>query len=870
MSDFIKSFVAKTKPQFTKTRKYISDNDWSKFTNISEEDEEGHKTKKSPKKEEFDVQDKAVSIIVDRLKYFVKKAEGDHKVPLFKTFVKDTLKIIDLHTSRIDNYVNNSSIADIKTTDLKKEEMDFHNVLYKALNKVEDLILGLVIKDENNDGEGIVFHDNKKAQLAMHETLSELYPEIQTRLDNMGIDFKSLPKNEMLIHIDNVPEWNINKHYWEQEKDTLQFYVDEFKKIHNGIIIEEVHIQPWLYYHMNIFVTSYPDERANSLTGEMEMYNKVGNAPLRDNEWWVIQDNYAKAKKEGLMLFLAATRRAAKTTLLASHIDWCSTIGKKSILCAGGATKDLDQIEANFKITTLKKNPAFKIYNINDDWSKKIELGIKKKDGKNLILSTLHIINLNKGGEKSSEILAGYTPDAVIIDEIMKLSFIDQLAALKPALGATMSKRCVVILSGTAGNSELAKDAFKVLSDPVANDILPMQWDVLNKRVAIEDRTWKERKFGTFIPGQMSQKEGLIKLDQTLTQFLNKKSSEGLDKIKIKVTDWKNAKQVLLDARKKVGGDIKLSTKEKLYHPIDPEEMLLSSKTNPFPHEEAKRHLNRIREEGLIGRKMDLDRENGRVVVNHSDKEIPVFPFIGGFHDAPTLIFGDFPKEKPPRGLFVASLDDYKQEQADSDSLGCFIIFKRQSGNDEWGDRIAAIYTSRPNPHSKFHRWGHMLLEAYNAECLMENEDMEFKVFLDGIRETEQYLVPSFNMAGDLTLKSNNRRTYGISPNGNKSTIINKVVNYCKEIHTLLNEAGETYTILGVELINDEMLLEEIINYRDGENHDRITTFGISLIQAHYLDSNYVEAKLKETKKIERRVNSNNTKLFTQTRRKLF
>ena len=63
------------------------------------------------------------------------------------------------------------------------------------------------------------------------------------------------------------------------------------------------------------------------------------------------------------------------------------------------------------------------------------------------------------------------------------------------------------------------------------------------------------------------------------------------------------------------------------------------------------------------------------------------------------------------------------------------------------GDRIVAIYTSRPNPHSKFHRVGYMLLEAFNAECLMENEDMEFKIYLDSIHQTEQWLIPSFNIS---------------------------------------------------------------------------------------------------------------------------
>ena len=60
------------------------------------------------------------------------------------------------------------------------------------------------------------------------------------------------------------------------------------------------------------------------------------------------------------------------------------------------------------------------------------------------------------------------------------------------------------------------------------------------------------------------------------------------------------------------------------------------------------------------------------------------------------------------------------------------------------------------------------------------------------------------------------------------------------------DENGETIT--GIERINDEMLLEEIINYKDGANHDRITTFGIALIMAHKLNSEWVEAKLSDNR----------------------
>jgi hypothetical protein len=103
-------------------------------------------------------------------------------------------------------------------------------------------------------------------------------------------------------------------------------------------------------------------------------------------------------------------------------------------------------------------------------------------------------------------------------------------------------------------------------------------------------------------------------------------------------------------------------------------------------------------------------------------------------------------------------------------------------------------------------------------------------------------------MSADLSVKSNGRRQFGISPQGNKSAIINKAINYCNEIIIIESEDGTTGQKLGVENIDDEMLLEEIINYKEGENHDRITTFGIALIQAHKMDAEYVPARLTEKK----------------------
>ena len=65
------------------------------------------------------------------------------------------------------------------------------------------------------------------------------------------------------------------------------------------------------------------------------------------------------------------------------------------------------------------------------------------------------------------------------------------------------------------------------------------------------------------------------------------------------------------------------------------------------------------------------------------------------------------------------------------------------------------------------------------------------------------------------------------------------------------------------------MLLEEIINYKDGDNFDRITTFGIGLIQSHFLDSNFIQARLAEPKREEVKKEPFKRKLFTETRRRV-
>ncbi|AGO49480.1 hypothetical protein Phi4:1_gp067 [Cellulophaga phage phi4:1] len=865
MSDYVSNFSKQNEPQLEKFKDYIEDkaNNWTEKEDVFD------------KEDEYKVQQSICTTIFTRLKHFASKAEAD-------LHLKDARKILDLmsgiirtHTDRVDSYLNAFDITELKNSKNKTNEISLQNKLFKEVEKLKDDLLNLNIDEDNKDLSGITFFDNVKAPLSMHWILVDMYPDIKSKIEAMAIDFDSPPDNEFLIHKKNIPEWNTEKHYFEQDRDTLQFYVDEFKKIRNGIEISGVYIHPWLYFHLNVFKTDIPMPVLNKFTKQIESKDIFMHPPLRDNEWYIIQDAYREAETEQLILFIAATRRLFKSTGLASHFQWKTTIGAKELLIAGASAKDLGQVAKNYKKSVQGAEGAFALNNLTNDWSTKVELGLKKKSGKKIPQCVLHVINLNAGGEKSSEVLAGYTPDGFAIDEVMKAAFIEQLDAAKPSFDSPYGKRCIPILSGTGGNEELSADALTVLADPRNNGILDMNWEKLERNIPKEDITWKRQKFGTFAPAQMSAKDGMIKREIGLWEYLGVDKTKELDQVRINVTDWKRCNEIILADREKLKKNRKSLVKEIVYYPIDPEEIFQSGNSNPFPVEVGKRHRNKIIEEGRTGKKVDFFEVNGQITYDFSSKPMPTFPHNGGNIECPILMFEDVPEVRPPYGLYVAGLDDYKQEKSDGDSLGAIYIFKRQLINDQYSYKIAASLVTRPAPHTKFYRQIKMLLDGYNAICLMENEDIGFIEDLAGQNVVmEQYLQKTFNMSGDVSIQGNGNRQFGLSPTANKKTVIGAVVKYCNKKHKVYNEDGSFSEFLGIELIDDLGLLEELIKYNDKGNFDRVIAFGHALIQDHYFTANYItfneEVKPKDPKEVTKKDKARNHKTFARGRGRYF
>jgi intein/homing endonuclease len=405
------------------------------------------------------------------------------------------------------------------------------------------------------------------------------------------------------------------------------------------------------------------------------------------------------------------------------------------------------------------------------------------------------------------------------------------------------------ISGNTGGEADLSVDAMHVLNNPEAYDLLPMNWDLLESKIDPEYITWKRRKFATFFPGQMAYEAGFIKENKPFGEFLGKKN-EDLNKIDIDVTNWKKNKSLLdntiAEAKAVKGSKGKLlAQQKKVQYPQDPEDCFITLEGNPFPSEEAKLHKQHLLETGDLGRKVLLSKgKDGTITADDaSHLFLAEFPHPGGFIDAPVVLYEPLPTSPPPFGLYVAGFDDYKHDVSDGDSVGSMTIYKRQ-WFDPWSLRIVASYHSRPNPRSKFDRQCYYLLKAYNAMCFPENEDNNFKAYLDNKHETEIYFAKGMDFASELSLNNNGNRVYGwAATTKNIQFGYGLIARYLNEEQKVVDENGDTFEVLGVKRIPDIGMLEEIQNYTKEGNFDRLRSFMGALMYSHFLDKIFVYPK---------------------------
>ena len=100
--------------------------------------------------------------------------------------------------------------------------------------------------------------------------------------------------------------------------------------------------------------------------------------------------------------------------------------------------------------------------------------------------------------------------------------------------------------------------------------------------------------------------------------------------------------------------------------------------------------------------------------------------------------------------------------------------------------------------------------------------------------------------------------------------LFSQFVNYCKREFEVYTEDGEPINVLGVELIDDIGLLDEIIAYSEDNNVDRITSAMSCLGYEQYLHANYLlpnlNRQIQKTREDNRKIVKNRTGgMFTKS-----
>ena len=630
------------------------------------------------------------------------------------------------------------------------------------------------------------------------------------------MELQSIDYKDWFINQKRIPD--------KESKECKPFFDFHRELCLNGAMMGGTYINPFLYWHLNIWHTE-----VDIIDDYGRIAQKYANPLLRDNEWLVTNEiDRAQQEKRGLVIL--GIRRFAKSVLEASYIAWGATFDENSQnIIAGLNAPDIKLITDKIDKGLNFIPEYWRWQRIEDNWKNQVTLGIKTKSGERIPFSSILIRNLDEGNNE--EAIAGTKPRKLIIDEIGKGNFLRGLQAAIPGFTTPYGWGCSPILTGTGGDMKKFMDAKSLMFD-VDN------FNFLTYNNAKDDK----RIHGLFISHKYRME---AKEDSTLGAYLNEPSKSDLHNVKMLVSDEDKATEITnrdLERLKKAGDRIAY-LKEKMYYPQEVDDIFLNEDTNIFDIESAKRQKTRLLQQERTGTPVILFNDGEKIAHEFTDK-LPIsnFPLKNSdLKEAPVVIY-EFPIDNPPYGLYVAGVDPYRQgKSAYSTSLGSVYIYKRmhEISGEKYQDMFVASYCARPDKKETWEEQARLLIKYYNARALCENDDISFIEYMKS-KGDAHYLERQPDWLKEIVPNTTVKRDYGIHRSAEK------IIDY---LHTCLkkymespifvekNEAGEVIReVLGVSKIFDPVLLEEIIQYNDSGNFDRIVAAELAIAQALKMD----------------------------------
>ena len=215
---------------------------------------------------------------------------------------------LKIQLDRIRKYYPKNKPKGFQKKEDQKEEGKFQRLIFKGERNIKDKLRELDIEN-TMESFSFDFHSEKIASLIFKDTLCEFSDTIRAKVEALEIDWDYMDDKRFFINIPKkeVPDWNHTKHFWEQEKESLQFYIGEYNKIKKGFYVGDYFVHPWLYFHINFFKTNIPTLNDRGVIEEV-----VKNVDFRRTEWYFAEILKKAEEKKSGAIFLYGSRRIGK------------------------------------------------------------------------------------------------------------------------------------------------------------------------------------------------------------------------------------------------------------------------------------------------------------------------------------------------------------------------------------------------------------------------------------------------------------------------------------------------------------------------------------------------------------------------------
>lgn len=634
---------------------------------------------------------------------------------------------------------------------------------------------------------------------------------------------------EFYINMKSIPD--------KTSKERKSFVLEEKRKGIEGININGIHIPGGLYFHLNY----YHLEGDDPLTGK----KKVMLPRLRDNEWIFFND-YEKCSVEKIIYLLFGARQIAKSeTEVSLCLRELSLFKQTEAMALFSGQPDKDTFVKKISTAITHGEKFMIVPNIDKDWSKEeIRFGFTKQDNTTELRARLYIYNTQEG--KKIQVGSGKSVSFLLFDEVAKNPFKAVYDTIEPALLSDFGGlRCAPILAFTGGETEKARDARSMVENP-------------NKTTqfttTLEDG---EEIGGRFISG-LYRKD--CKEEKKFSDFIGTQTNTWLDDYPIFVSNFAKAERKINEEKEEAlkSPDKSTYTLKRIFFPLNLDDVFLTQSNNEFPVDACRARKYWLEKE-YEPEYLELFRDaENKVQFKFSNKKpITKFPIQPPDNkEAPICVYERPEKDVPP-GTYIIGIDPVNEDRSSDKvvSLASIYVYKRlYNPMGAFQNSIVASWTGRFNLLKEFHELALMISEWYNAVdgVLPENEDKTLIQYFF-FKKKGHFLADSIDLAKQINQTTRSIRVKGLSASTvNQRHYMKLMVEDAKEEVEFIEDdgtpEGKITTVMGVNKINDPMLLEEMIHYKgktvaskgvhDG-NFDRIIAYGHCLTLARYYDIKY-------------------------------